>query len=80
MDTLLRWSFDRDLAGLYLSPPVAAAVYAAGEKPQIQALNRSAPILPMLPAIPQKATRDYVRNGTLALNLYMIRALAAAVS
>lgn len=38
----------RDLAGLYRSPPVAAAVYAVDEKPQIQALNRSAPILPML--------------------------------
>ena len=57
----------RDLAGLYLSPPVAAAVYAVDEKPQIQALNRSAPILPMLPATPQKATHDYVRNGTLDL-------------
>ena len=63
----------RDLVGLYMSPPVAAAVYAVDEKPQIQALNRSAPILPMLPTTPQKATHDYVRNGTLdlfaALNL-----------
>ena len=58
-------------------PPVAAAVYADGEKPQIQALNRSEPILPV---IPEKATHDYVRNGTLALNLYLIRASAAAVS
>jgi hypothetical protein len=57
----------RDLAGLYLSPPVAAAVYVVDEKPQIQALDRSAPILPMLPATPQKATHDYVRNGTLGL-------------
>jgi transposase len=57
----------RDLVGLYLSPPVAAAVYAVDEKPQIQALNRSAPILPMLPTTPQKATHDYVRNGTLDL-------------
>jgi hypothetical protein len=60
----------RDLVGLYLSPPVAAAVYAINEKPQIQALNRSAPILPippMLPTTPQKATHDYVRNGTLDL-------------
>jgi len=43
----------RDLVGLYLSPPVAAAVYAVDEKPQIQALNRSAPILPMLPESPR---------------------------
>lgn len=57
----------RDLVGLYLSPPVAAAVYAVDEKPQIQALNRSAPILPMLPTTPAKATHDYVRNGTLDL-------------
>jgi transposase len=57
----------RDLVGLYLSPPAAAAVYAVDEKPQIQALNRSAPILPMLPTTPQKATHDYVRNGTLDL-------------
>ena len=63
----------RDLVGLYMSPPVAAAVYAVDEKPQIQALNRSAPILPLLPTTPQKASHDYVRNGTLdlfaALNL-----------
>ena len=57
----------RDLVGLYLSPPVAAAVYALDEKPQIQALNRSAPILPMLPTTPSKATHDYVRNGTVDL-------------
>lgn len=57
----------RDLVGLYMSPPVAAAVYAVDEKPQIQALDRSAPILPMLPTTPQKATHDYQRNGTLDL-------------
>jgi len=57
----------RDLVGLYLSPPVAAAVYAVDEKPQIQALDRSAPILPLLPTTPQKATHDYVRNGTVDL-------------
>lgn len=57
----------RDLVGLYLSPPVAAAVFAVDEKPQIQALDRSAPILPMLPTTPQKATHDYKRHGTLDL-------------
>src|SRR3954452_6307754 len=57
----------RDLVGLYLSPPVAAAVFAVDEKPQIQALNRSAPILPMLTTTPQRASHDYVRNGTLDL-------------
>jgi transposase len=57
----------RDLVGLYLSPPVAAAVFAVDEKPQIQALNRSVPVLPMLPTTPAKATHDYQRNGTLDL-------------
>lgn len=57
----------RDIVGLYMSPPVAAAVFAVDEKPQIQALNRSAPILPMLPTTPARATHDYQRNGTLDL-------------
>jgi transposase len=57
----------RDIVGLYLNPPVAAAVFAVDEKPQIQALNRSAPTLPMLPTTPQRATHDYERNGTLDL-------------
>jgi transposase len=51
----------------YLSPPVAAAVFALDEKPQIQALDRSAPTLPMLPTTPAKATHDYERNGTIDL-------------
>jgi transposase len=53
----------RDLVGLYMSPPVAA-VFAVDEKPQIQALNRTAPTLPMLPTTPARATHDYERNGT----------------
>lgn len=54
----------RDLVALYMNPPVAAAVFAVDEKPQIQALNRSAPTLPMLPTTPERATHDYERNGT----------------
>jgi transposase len=54
----------RDIVGLYLNPPVAAVVFAVDEKPGIQALNRTAPTLPMLPTTPQRATHDYVRNGT----------------
>lgn len=54
----------RDLVGLYMNPPVAAAVFAVDEKPQIQALDRTAPTLPMLPTTPQRATHDYERNGT----------------
>jgi transposase len=57
----------RDLVGLYMNPPDAAAVFAVDEKPQIQALNRTAPILPMLATTPQRATHDYERNGTLDL-------------
>ncbi len=57
----------RDLVGLYMNTPVAAAVFAVDEKPQIQALNRTAPTLPMLPTTPQRATHDYQRNGTLDL-------------
>jgi len=57
----------RDLVGLYMNPPEAAAVFAVDEKPQIQALNRTAPTLPLLPTTPQRATHDYVRNGTVDL-------------
>ena len=57
----------RDLVGLYMNPPVAAAVFAVDEKPQIQALDRTAPTLPMLPTTPQRATHDYQRNGTVDL-------------
>jgi hypothetical protein len=53
-----------DLVGLYMSPPVKAAVFAVDEKPQIQALNRTAPTLPLLPTTPARATHDYERNGT----------------
>ncbi len=63
----------RDIVGLYMSPPVSAAVFCVDEKPQIQALNRTAPTLPMLPTTPRRATHDYKRNGTIdlfaALNL-----------
>lgn len=57
----------RDIVGLYLHPPDAAAVFAVDEKPQIQALDRTAPTLPMLPTTPQRATHDYERNGTVDL-------------
>jgi transposase len=54
----------RDIVALYMNPPVAAVVFAVDEKPQIQALNRTAPTLPMLPTTPARATHDYLRNGT----------------
>lgn len=57
----------RDLVGLYMNPPDAAAVFAVDEKPQIQALDRTAPTLPMLPTTPRRATHDYERHGTVDL-------------
>jgi transposase len=57
----------RDVVGLYMSPPENALVLCADEKSQIQALDRTAPCLPMLPAAPARMTHDYVRNGTTSL-------------
>jgi transposase len=57
----------RDVVGLYLNPPERAAVLCVDEKSQIQALDRTAPILPMLPGTPQRATHDYKRSGTSSL-------------
>jgi transposase len=54
----------RDVVGLYLAPPERAAVLCVDEKSQIQALDRSAPILPMRPGVPERATHDYKRAGT----------------
>src|SRR3982750_482497 len=57
----------RDVVGLYLPPPDKAVVVSIDEKSQIQALDRTAPILPMRPGLPEKATHDYVRHGTTTL-------------
>lgn len=57
----------RDVVGLYLAPPANAAVFAVDEKPQIQALERTAPVLPMLPGTPERRSFDYVRHGTVDL-------------
>jgi len=57
----------RDVVGLYLAPPENAIVLCVDEKSQIQALNRTAPILPLRPGLPEKATHDYQRNGTTTL-------------
>ena len=57
----------RDVVGLYLDPPERAVVLCVDEKSQIQALDRTAPILPMLPGVPQRATHDYKRSGTAGL-------------
>ena len=57
----------RDVVGLYLNPPQNAVVLCIDEKSQVQALQRTAPILPLRPGLPEKATHDYIRNGTTTL-------------
>jgi transposase len=57
----------RDVVGLYMSPPENALVLCVDEKSQIQALDRTAPCLPMLPTTPARMTHDYVRHGTTSL-------------
>jgi len=57
----------RDIVGLYLNPPENAIVLCLDEKSQVQALDRTAPILPLRPGLPEKRTHDYVRNGTTTL-------------
>ena len=57
----------RDVVGLYLDPPEAAVVLCVDEKSQIQALDRTQPIFPMMPGAPARASHDYVRAGTSSL-------------
>jgi transposase len=57
----------RDIVGLYLNPPDKAIVLCVDEKSQTQALERSQPILPLRPGLPERQTHDYVRHGTLSL-------------
>jgi transposase len=57
----------RDVVGLYLAPPEHALVLCVDEKAQIQALDRSAPVLPMTPGMPERRTHDYVRGGVTTL-------------
>jgi transposase len=56
-----------DVVGLYLDPPERALVLCVDEKSQVQALDRSAPVLPMMPADPQRQTHTYIRHGTTSL-------------
>jgi transposase len=57
----------RDVVGLYLDPPDKAVVVCVDEKSQIQALDRTAPMLPLRPGLPASATHDYRRHGTTTL-------------
>jgi hypothetical protein len=56
------------VVGLYLNPPQAALVLCVDEKTQVQALDRTQPVLPLLPGVPERRTHDYQRHGT--TNLY----------
>jgi transposase len=56
-----------DVVGLYLNPPENSIVLCVDEKSQIQALERSQPILPLLPGVPERQTHDYYRHGTTTL-------------
>jgi transposase len=57
----------RDVAGLYLNPPENAVVVSVDEKSQIQALDRTAPMLPVMPGLAARRTHDYKRHGTTTL-------------
>jgi transposase len=54
----------RDVVGLYLNPPDAAVVLCVDEKTSVQALDRTSPVLPLMPGVPERRTHDYKRNGT----------------
>ena len=56
-----------DIVGLYLNPPDKAIVFCVDEKSQIQALERTQPLLPLRPGIPARQTHDYLRHGTTTL-------------
>jgi hypothetical protein len=57
----------RDIVGLYMAPPLMAMVLCVDEKSQIQALDRTQPMLPLAPGIPERRTHDYKRHGTTTL-------------
>jgi transposase len=57
----------RDIVGLYLNPPDHALVLSLDEKSQVQALDRTRPLLPLRPGIPARQTHDYIRHGTTSL-------------
>jgi transposase len=57
----------RDIVGLCLNPPEHAIVLCVDEKSQVQALNRTQPILPLRPGLPEQRTNDYERHGTTSL-------------
>ena len=59
-----------DVVGLYMSPPQRAIVFSFDEKTQVQALDRTSPVLPLRPGLPERRTHDYVRGGTTNAKLW----------
>ena len=57
----------RDIVGLYLLPPTKAVVFSVDEKSNIQALDRTRPVLALQPHVPERQTHDYIRHGTTTL-------------
>jgi transposase len=70
----------RDIVGLYLNPPDRAMVLCVDEKSQVQALNRTEPILPLAPGVPSRQTHDYERHGVTALFAAMDVASGVTIS
>jgi transposase len=70
----------RDVVGLYLDPPERAVVLCVDEKSQIQALDRTQPIFPMLPGVPERQSHDYIRSGTTSLFAALNVASGAVIS
>jgi transposase len=70
----------RDIVGLYLNPPDRAIVLCVDEKSQIQALNRTQPILPLAPGVPARQTHDYERHGVTSLFAAMDVASGVTIS
>ena len=67
----------RDIVGLYMNPPDHAVVVCVDEKTSVQALDRTQPVLPLLPGTPERMSHDYVRHGT--IDLYAALNLATGV-
>lgn len=70
----------RDVVGLYLDPPERAIVLCVDEKSQVQALDRSQPVLPMMPGMPEKRTHDYARHGVTSLFAALDMATGTVIS
>jgi transposase len=69
----------RDVVGLYLDPPERALVLCVDEKSQIQALDRSQPVLPLMPGTPERRSHDYTRHGTTSLFAALVAATGEVI-